>query len=80
MDDGDLLLAVADRLERLARRTAPGEWRIGGLLASRPEEVAVVPLGEGHVVAVGEGHVVAVGEGYQAGSRRIGTCGMPSST
>jgi hypothetical protein len=49
MDDGDLLLAVADRLERLARRTAPGEWRIGGLLASRPEVIAHRADGTEHV-------------------------------
>jgi hypothetical protein len=40
VDDRDLLLAAADRLERLARRSPAGDWRIGGLLASRPEVVA----------------------------------------
>jgi hypothetical protein len=31
---------VADRLEQLATRTTAGDWRVGGLLASRPEVVA----------------------------------------
>lgn len=40
MDDDALLHEAADRLERLAARTTPGDWRIGGLLATRPEVVA----------------------------------------
>jgi hypothetical protein len=36
----DVLRAAADRLERLAARTTDGDWRITGLLASRPEVVA----------------------------------------
>ena len=40
MDDAELLWTVADRLERLARRSTPGDWRIGGLLATRPEVIA----------------------------------------
>ena len=40
MDARDLLLTAADRLEALAARTTPGEWRLGGLLASRPEVIA----------------------------------------
>jgi hypothetical protein len=40
MDDGELLRTVADRLEALALRSTAGDWRIGGLLASRPEVVA----------------------------------------
>jgi hypothetical protein len=40
MDDRQLLRTVADRLERLAVRSTPGDWRLGGLLASRPEVVA----------------------------------------
>jgi hypothetical protein len=40
MDDRELLRTVADRLEHLARRSTSGDWRIGGLLASRPEVVA----------------------------------------
>ena len=35
-----LLRTAAERLERLAGRTTPGDWRLGGLLASRPEVVA----------------------------------------
>jgi hypothetical protein len=31
---------AADRLERLAARTTAGDWRTGGLLATRPEVVA----------------------------------------
>jgi hypothetical protein len=40
MDDILLLRTAADRLEELAGRTTPGDWRIGGLLASRPEVIA----------------------------------------
>ena len=40
MNDRDLLRAAADRLEQLAARTTPGDWRIGGLLATRPEVIA----------------------------------------
>jgi hypothetical protein len=39
-DDAGLLREAAHRLERLAARTTPGDWRLGGLLASRPEVVA----------------------------------------
>jgi hypothetical protein len=39
-DDATLLRSAADRLEALAARTTPGEWRPAGLLASRPEVVA----------------------------------------
>ena len=39
-DDAALLRTAADRLEALAARTTPGEWRLGGLLATRPEVVA----------------------------------------
>jgi hypothetical protein len=39
------LRAAADRLERLAARTTRGDWRLGGLLASRPEVVAHRPDG-----------------------------------
>jgi predicted GNAT family N-acyltransferase len=35
-----LLRTAADRLEALAARTTPGDWRVGGLLATRPEVVA----------------------------------------
>jgi hypothetical protein len=40
MDDSELLRTAAERLEQLAGRTTPGDWRTGGLLASRPEVVA----------------------------------------
>ena len=40
MNDRALLRTAADRLERLAARTTPGDWRTGGLLASRPEVIA----------------------------------------
>jgi hypothetical protein len=43
--DAELLRAAADRLERLAARTTAGDWRITGLLASRPEVVAHRPDG-----------------------------------
>jgi hypothetical protein len=35
-----VLLEAARRLEELAARTTPGDWRLKGLLASRPEVVA----------------------------------------
>ncbi|MGY2082419.1 hypothetical protein [Blastococcus sp. SYSU DS0539] len=38
--DAALLREAADRLDALAARTTPGDWRLGGLLASRPEVVA----------------------------------------
>ncbi|ADB76236.1 hypothetical protein Gobs01_01826 [Geodermatophilus obscurus DSM 43160] len=46
-EDGALLLlrTAADRLEALAARTTPGDWRAGGLLATRPEVVAHSPDG-----------------------------------
>jgi hypothetical protein len=39
-DDVARLLLAADRLEALAARTTPGDWRLGGLLATRPEVIA----------------------------------------
>ncbi len=51
MDDDDLLRTAADRLERLAGRTTPGEWRLAGLLASRPEVLAHRPDGSTEHVA-----------------------------
>lgn len=39
-DDGAFLRTVANRLERLALRSTSGDWRISGLLASRPEVIA----------------------------------------
>ncbi|RBY97923.1 hypothetical protein DQ237_03240 [Blastococcus sp. TF02-8] len=44
-DDASTLRTAADRLERLAARTTVGDWRVGGLLASRPEVVAHAPDG-----------------------------------
>ena len=40
VNDAQLLRAAADRIEALAARTTPGDWRPAGLLASRPEVVA----------------------------------------
>jgi hypothetical protein len=39
-DPGELLRTAADRLDALAARTTSGDWRVSGLLASRPEVVA----------------------------------------
>ena len=49
MDDRTLLRMAADRLERLAGRTTAGDWRTGGLLASRPEVIAHRVDGTEHV-------------------------------
>lgn len=40
MDEPTLLRTAAERLDRLAARTTAGDWRTGGLLASRPEVIA----------------------------------------
>ena len=40
MDDRTLLRTAADRLDALAARTTAGDWRTGGLLATRPEVIA----------------------------------------
>lgn len=40
-----MLRTAADRLAVLAARTTDGDWRLGGLLASRPEVVAHTPGG-----------------------------------
>jgi hypothetical protein len=45
LNGATVLLAAADRLERLAARTTAGDWRLGGLLATRPEVVAHSPGG-----------------------------------
>ncbi|MGY1601580.1 hypothetical protein [Geodermatophilus sp. SYSU D00815] len=45
------LHAAADRLAEAARRATPGDWRLGGLLASRPEVVAHGPDGATEHVA-----------------------------
>jgi hypothetical protein len=39
-DDAADLRTAADRLERLAGRTTGGDWRLAGLLATRPEVIA----------------------------------------
>ena len=44
-EEADLLRTAADRLEALAARTTPGDWRTAGLLATRPEVVAHAPDG-----------------------------------
>ena len=51
MDAPALLGAAADRLEALARRSTPGDWRSGGLLATRPEVIARSPDGATQHVA-----------------------------
>jgi hypothetical protein len=40
MDAATSLRTAAGRLEALAARTTPGDWRVGGLLATRPEVIA----------------------------------------
>ncbi|RBY90856.1 hypothetical protein DQ240_00030 [Blastococcus sp. TF02A-26] len=47
----DLLRTAAGRLEALAARTTSGDWRLTGLLASRPEVVAGRPDGSTEHVA-----------------------------
>jgi hypothetical protein len=51
VDPDVLLRTAADRLEALAARTTPGEWRPAGLLATRPEVVAHRPDGSTEHVA-----------------------------
>ncbi len=51
MDASTLLRAAADRLDLLSDRATPGEWRMTGLLASRPEIVADRPDGTTEHVA-----------------------------
>jgi hypothetical protein len=46
-----LARTAADRLEHLAALTTPGDWRLGGLLATRPEVVAHRPDGSTEHVA-----------------------------
>jgi hypothetical protein len=40
VSEARLLRVAADRIEALAARTTPGDWRPAGLLATRPEVVA----------------------------------------
>jgi len=51
MDDAELLRTAAARLEGLAARTTAGDWRTGGLLATRPEVIAHRPDGSTQHVA-----------------------------
>ncbi len=51
MDTPTLLREAADRLAALATRSTAGDWRTGGLLASRPEVVAHRPDGSTEHVA-----------------------------
>lgn len=52
MSQRDELLGVAAKLERLAAVSTRGDWRVGGLLATRPEVVA--DLGGGHTEHIAE--------------------------
>ena len=56
MEDHELLRTAAERLEALAVRTTPGDWRTGGLLATRPEVIAhrETPDGNGSTEHVAE--------------------------
>jgi hypothetical protein len=45
MDTPTMLRTAAQRLEALATRSTAGDWRPGGLLASRPEVIAHRPDG-----------------------------------
>ena len=45
MDPSTILHTAADRLEQLTARTTAGDWRPGGLLATRPEVIAHRPDG-----------------------------------
>ena len=49
VDDRALLRTAADRLEALAARTTAGDWRAGGLLATRPEVIAHRERADGEV-------------------------------
>lgn len=51
MDTPTLLHEAAARLEALAARSTAGDWRPGGLLASRPEVIAHRPDGSTEHVA-----------------------------
>lgn len=51
MDTPSLLQEAAARLDALAARSTAGDWRPGGLLASRPEVIAHRPDGSTEHVA-----------------------------
>ena len=59
MTEADLLRTAADRLEALAARSTPGDWRVSGLLATRPEVVAHAPDGDTEHVAEARAHSAA---------------------
>jgi hypothetical protein len=58
-EEADLLRTAAGRLEALAARTTPGDWRTGGLLATRPEVVAHAPDGGTEHVAEARANTAA---------------------
>jgi hypothetical protein len=63
VDPCELLRTAATRLEALAARSTPGDWRTAGLLATRPEVIAVLPDGGTQHVAearAGTGAWIAV--------------------
>jgi hypothetical protein len=49
--DGEPLRRAADRIEALRGRTPGGEWRVAGLLATRPEVVTRLDDGSSEHVA-----------------------------
>jgi hypothetical protein len=51
VDDSTILLSAATLVTDTAARATAGDWRIGGLLASRPEVVAHRPDGSTEHVA-----------------------------
>jgi hypothetical protein len=90
MDDTGVLHTAADRLEALARRTTAGDWRIGGLLASRPEVIAHGADGGTEHVAEGRAGTAAwiaalspavagpLADWLRAEALRSGAAGTPS--
>src|SRR3954454_6588224 len=71
--DVEVLRTAATRLEALAARTTGGTWRAAGLLASRPEVVAVLPDGSTEHVAEARG-----GTAEWIRARRPGVAGPPA--
>ena len=63
MDERAVLRTAADRLEALADRSTPGDWRTGGLLATRPEVIAHRGAADG---APGTEHVAEARAGSAA--------------
>jgi hypothetical protein len=59
VSEADLLRTAADRLAALAARTTPGDWRVSGLLATRPEVVAHAPDGGTEHVAEARANTAA---------------------